>query len=245
MATSWPKKRRLIGTKVSRIDGPAKSTGRAKYSYDINRPGMLHAVIVRSPYAHATIKSLDTVAASKMPGVKAVYLFSTAYEGVVSKVDAQSVTVLSRPVNTAATFVKSDGNKVVITVRQGTNDVETTIEVGSDTRLLKNNAVVKAADLKAGDKIVVRKFTEKIVPLDPGTRLFKDGRAATGGEFKIDDKIVVEADKDAIGRELWYAGDEIAAICADTEEHALDAARAIHVEYNPLDHIVTEEDALK
>ena len=45
--TSWPKKRRLIGTKVSRIDGPAKATGRAKYSYDINRPGMLHAVILR------------------------------------------------------------------------------------------------------------------------------------------------------------------------------------------------------
>src|SRR5437879_1509016 len=114
MGTSWPKKRRLIGTKVSRIDGPAKSTGRAKYSYDINRPGMLHAVILRCPYAHAKIKSLDMVAAAKMPGVKAVYLFATAYEGEFSKVDGQTVTVLVKPVNTPATFVKADGNKIVV-----------------------------------------------------------------------------------------------------------------------------------
>src|SRR5215469_4380519 len=73
MATSWPKKRRVIGTKVKRLDGPAKATGTAKYSYDINRPGLLHAVMVRSPYAHAKITSIDTAAAEKMPGVKAVH----------------------------------------------------------------------------------------------------------------------------------------------------------------------------
>src|SRR6516165_8799927 len=78
MATSWPKKRRLLGTKLQRLDGPAKSTGKAKYSYDINRKGMLHAVILRSPYAHAKIKSLDTADAEKMPGVKAVYLIKKA-----------------------------------------------------------------------------------------------------------------------------------------------------------------------
>ena len=57
MAEGWPKKRRLLGTKVKRLDGPEKSTGRAKYSYDINRPGMLHGVMLRSPHAHAKIKS--------------------------------------------------------------------------------------------------------------------------------------------------------------------------------------------
>ena len=64
MATSWPQKRRVIGTKVRRLDGPAKATGTAKYSYDINRPGLLHAVMIRSPYAHAKIKSIDTAMAS-------------------------------------------------------------------------------------------------------------------------------------------------------------------------------------
>src|SRR5260370_2940214 len=70
----WPQKRRVIGTKVQRLDGPDKATGRAKYSFDINRPGMLHARILRCPYAHARLKSLDTSAAEKMPGVKAVFV---------------------------------------------------------------------------------------------------------------------------------------------------------------------------
>src|SRR3954470_19888922 len=74
MANTWPKERRLIGTRVPRLDGPDKATGHAKYSFDINRPGMLHARILRCPYGHAKIKSLDTSAAEKMPGVRAVFV---------------------------------------------------------------------------------------------------------------------------------------------------------------------------
>ncbi len=125
MATSWPKKRRLIGTKIQRLDGPVKATGKAKYSYDINRPGMLHAVLLRCPHAHAKIKSLDAADAEKMPGVKAIY------------------------------------------------------------------AIKKA------------------------------------------------------GEELYWAGEEILGLAADTEEHALDAVRAVKIEYEVLPHIVKEEDALK
>ncbi len=70
----WPPAgdRRLIGKPISRIDGPAKSSGRAKYSLDINLPGMLFTKSVNCPYAHARIKSIDTSSAEKMPGVKAV-----------------------------------------------------------------------------------------------------------------------------------------------------------------------------
>ena len=70
----WPDadKRTLIGTRVSRLDGPDKVSGRAKYTYDINREGMLHGKILRCPHAHAKIVSIDTSAAEKMPGVKAV-----------------------------------------------------------------------------------------------------------------------------------------------------------------------------
>ena len=125
MATSWPKKRRLIGKDVQRLDGPAKATGKAKYSYDINRKGMLHAVLLRSPHAHAKIKAIDTGAARKMAGVKAVYL------------------------------IKDSGD------------------------------------------------------------------------------------------ELFWAGEEILGLAADTEEHALDAVRAVKIEYEVLPHIVKEEDALK
>src|SRR2546427_11175445 len=70
----WPEagKRSLIGKRISRLDGPVKSSGRVKYTYDVDRPNMLYGKMVLSPYAQATIKSIDTTAAEKMPGVKAV-----------------------------------------------------------------------------------------------------------------------------------------------------------------------------
>jgi len=72
----WPPadKRFLIGKSFNRVDGPAKSSGRAKYSYDISRPGMLHGKMVFSPHAHAKVKSIDTAAAERMPGVRAVLI---------------------------------------------------------------------------------------------------------------------------------------------------------------------------
>src|SRR5438128_2345755 len=125
MVDTWPKERRLIGTKVQRLDGPEKATGRAKYSFDINRPGLLHARILRCPYAHAKLKSLDTSAAEKMPGFKALHIITN------------------------------------------------------------------------------------------------------------------------VGQELVYAGQDIVGVAADTEEHALDAVRAVKAEYEILDHLVKEEDVLK
>jgi len=72
----WPdkSKRKLIGTRQSRVDGPVKVSGRAKYTFDLNRPGMLFAELVRSPYPHCRIKDIDTSAAEKMPGVRAVHI---------------------------------------------------------------------------------------------------------------------------------------------------------------------------
>src|SRR4051794_36301434 len=119
----WPTTRRVIGTKVQRLDGPEKSTGRAKYSFDKNIQGMLHARMLRSPHAHATIKSIDTGPAEKTPGFRALHLLT-----------------------------------------------------------------------KAGD-------------------------------------------------EMLFAGQEILAICADTEEHAADCLHAVRVEYDVLPHAVKEVDA--
>jgi xanthine dehydrogenase YagR molybdenum-binding subunit len=72
----WPPadKRTLIGKRISRLDGPWKASGSAKYTYDVNLPGMLHGVMVTSPYAHAKVVSIDTSAAEKMPGVKAIQI---------------------------------------------------------------------------------------------------------------------------------------------------------------------------
>ena len=72
----WPAadQRTLIGKRISRVDGPEKVSGRAKYTYDVHRPGMLYGKVVRSPHAHAKVVSVDTSAAEKMPGVKGVYI---------------------------------------------------------------------------------------------------------------------------------------------------------------------------
>lgn len=127
--SAWPKQRRLLGTRIPRQDGPKKAVGTARYSYDVNRPGMLHAVVLRSPHGHAKIVSIETQAAERLPGFKGI------------------VTV-------------SDVN----------------------------------------------------------------GRPQT---------------------EVFYQGDEILAVAADTEEHARDCLRAIKVEFEVLDHLVQDSDALK
>ena len=197
MATSWPKKRRLIGGKHSRIDGPSKATGKAKYSYDVNRPGMLHGVIIRSPYARARIKSIDTSAAAAMPGVRAVLVLNTQSNATVTAVDVMQK---QPPIIT-----------ITVTVKRGGQDVERKIKAGPGVAFFKEGAVIKPEDLKPGDKITM------------------------------------DIEQDAVGRDLFYAGDEIAALCADTEEHARDAARvlAAKIDYEVLDFIVLEEDALK
>lgn len=62
----------LIGKRIPRIDGPSKVTGEAKYTVDIQMPGMLCAKILRSPFPHAKIINIDTSRAMQIPGVKAV-----------------------------------------------------------------------------------------------------------------------------------------------------------------------------
>ena len=61
----------MIGTRVKRLDGPDKVQGRAEYSFDVRRPGMIYGKILRSPYPHARIVSIDLSAAQAAPGVKA------------------------------------------------------------------------------------------------------------------------------------------------------------------------------
>ncbi len=66
------KKLKIVGTSPIKHDGIDKVTGRAKFGADMFLPGMLVGKILRSPYPHAIIKSIDTSAAEALPGVKAV-----------------------------------------------------------------------------------------------------------------------------------------------------------------------------
>ena len=126
---NWPSTpKTVVGTRVKRLDGPDKVSGRAKYTFDVKRPGMVYARAVRSPYPHAKIVSIDFSAAQRVPGFKT--------------------------------------------------------------------------------SLIVR---------DPK-----------------DDKTNV----------VMYQGDEVAAVAADTEEHAIDAARAVKVEYEVLPAVISVDSAL-
>ncbi len=62
-----------IGKPLPRKEDPRLLTGRGRYSDDVSLPGQAYAVFVRSPHAHARIRSIDTGAAARaMPGVLAV-----------------------------------------------------------------------------------------------------------------------------------------------------------------------------
>ena len=124
---AWPANRTVLGTPVKRLDGPDKVTGRARYTFDITRPGMLYGRIVRSPHPHARVVSVDLAAAQRAPGVKAALVWKD--------------------------------------------------------------------------------------PADPNNR-------------------------------VMFQGDEVAGVAADTEEHAIDAARLIVVEYEVLPHVTVVEQAL-
>ncbi|HBY47514.1 MAG TPA: carbon monoxide dehydrogenase, partial [Chloroflexi bacterium] len=63
----------MIGARVRRKEDPRLITGSSMYVDDLQMSGMLHVVFVRSPYAHALIKGIDTSAAAVAPGVVAVY----------------------------------------------------------------------------------------------------------------------------------------------------------------------------
>jgi CO/xanthine dehydrogenase Mo-binding subunit len=67
-----PSRYKWVGTRPIRPDGVPKVTGRAMYGADLAMAGALYGKIIRSPYAHARIRSIDASKALKVPGVKAV-----------------------------------------------------------------------------------------------------------------------------------------------------------------------------
>src|SRR3712207_787102 len=64
---------KLVGQPLKRREDPRLITGAGNFLDDVRLPGMAHAAVLRSPYAHARIVSIDTSRAKRMPGVIGVY----------------------------------------------------------------------------------------------------------------------------------------------------------------------------
>ncbi|MEU2841643.1 molybdopterin cofactor-binding domain-containing protein [Streptomyces sp. NPDC007076] len=69
-----------VGRNLPAPAGPQVVTGTARYTFDIEVPGVLHMKVLRSPHAHARITSVDTAAALRVPGVHAVFTHRDAPE---------------------------------------------------------------------------------------------------------------------------------------------------------------------
>ena len=71
--TEEPTATRVSGQRLAHKEDPVLLSGEAVFANDMEVPGALHMAVLRSPYASATIMSIDTSAAAAMPGVRAVY----------------------------------------------------------------------------------------------------------------------------------------------------------------------------
>src|ERR1019366_2881130 len=127
--------RPVTGKRRPRLDGPQMVTGRAAYTHDARRPGMLHARILRSPHAHAKIVSIDTSALEKMPGV----VFENPGKDTV-RYHGEAVLALAAPTRAAA----EDALRAVTVVYD-----------------VLPHAVGLAAARKEGSPLVFQKFVEE------------------------------------------------------------------------------------
>ncbi len=89
----WPENPRLIGTRIPRLDGLGKASGKTKYPSDVRPEGTLFGVMLYSPHAHAKVRSIDIAAAEKMPGVKAV--LAIAKEGTTLRYQGDDVAAVA------------------------------------------------------------------------------------------------------------------------------------------------------
>ncbi|GAA6621048.1 xanthine dehydrogenase family protein molybdopterin-binding subunit [Scytonema sp. NUACC26] len=81
----------VIGKRTQRLDARLKVTGAARYTSDVQLPGMLYGKMLRSPYPHARIRSIDTSAAERYPGVRAVHILDRVVGGATER-DPKPVT---------------------------------------------------------------------------------------------------------------------------------------------------------
>ncbi len=141
----WPAadQRSLIGKRISRIDAPLKTTGAAKYSYDINRPGMLWAKVVTCPHAKADFEDIDTSAAEKLPGVKAVW----------KETETKSATYVGQIVAAVAAETEEIATEAARLVKVKYTPQEHQV-VDSDPALMAPNKAFPAANDKPSTKKV-------------------------------------------------------------------------------------------
>ncbi|MBI3895570.1 MAG: xanthine dehydrogenase family protein molybdopterin-binding subunit [Acidobacteria bacterium] len=171
----------LIGKRINRVDGPEKVTGRAKYTYDLKRPGMLYGKMLRCPHAHARILSIDTSEAEKLSGVAAVH-------------------IVQEP-GTEIQWAGDDVVAVAAVTEQITEDAIRRIKVEYE----KLPHLVREEDLaKAGDR--VKPFTEQVTG-DPDQAFQAADTVVVEGEYGL--PVVTHCCLEVHGQVAEWEGDRV------------------------------------
>ena len=84
MATQPGNVERMFGRSIKRLEDPRFITGRGTFTDDVKLPGLTHAVFVRSPVAHAAIRSIDSTKARAVKGVRAIFTGKELADGGVN-----------------------------------------------------------------------------------------------------------------------------------------------------------------
>ncbi|KAA3661015.1 MAG: xanthine dehydrogenase family protein molybdopterin-binding subunit [Calditrichaeota bacterium] len=97
---------KYVSKRIPRVDGEEKTSGRAKYTFDIQLPGMLHGKFLRSQHPAAVIRKIDTSKAEKYPGVKAILPVQEKLPMVVRFVGQEIIAVAAETPHQAAEACK-------------------------------------------------------------------------------------------------------------------------------------------
>ncbi len=168
MELTWPEKPTLIGTKVLRLDGLAKASGRAKYPSDMLPEGTLFAVMLYSPHAHAKVKAIDASAAEKMPGVKGVVLIAKAGTTLRYQGDdvAAVAAVTEEQARDAVRAIKVDYEVLPHVVTEAQAMAEGAPQIVNGGNVRKGRSQTKGepeAELAKADKIVEATYSLPVI----------------------------------------------------------------------------------
>ena len=194
----WPQNPRLIGSRIPRVDGLAKASGKAKYPSDMRPEGTLFGVMLYSPHAHAKVTSIDVSDAEKMPGVKGVVTIAKVggvlhYQGDdIAAVAAET----EEQARDAARAIKVGYEVLPHVVNEEQAMAENAPQVAKGGNVRKGRAIVKGKpedDMPKADATIEETYSLPVI-----THVCLEPHGLTA-RWEGDDRLVAWASTQAVG----------------------------------------------
>jgi xanthine dehydrogenase YagR molybdenum-binding subunit len=182
----WPdaEQRTLIGKRITRVDSPFKVSGRAKYTYDYHGKNMLFGKMVRSPFAKAKIVSIDTSAAAKLPGVKAIEIVQKP--GTVAQWAGDDVVAIAAIDEATA----EDAAKLVQVKYQPmphfVSDAEPPAGAAEEAGPMSEDDIWDAVDNQMPDRTLIQYLADHGITFHPSEDLLKELKGDEASDAVLD-----------------------------------------------------------